>query len=680
MGTQAGSSGRRRASARAVALLCLALAVAAALCFAATASAQILPPLPPLPGGGGGGGGPVDPGFASPSVTLAAPQGTAPMYGIDASRTGHARDSTVFGPLELAWSRSLPPGSNAPLVAGGLVLASASLSNGDYGARVVAMSRATGRIVWQRSLDNVYYDAYIGAGDGIVAAVNRDGDIYAFSLKNGKHLWTQNLQAFEGAAPVIDDGVVYASLGSNSAGDGELVALDTDDGRIIWSRDVSIASDASEPALDQARVFLSDECGNALAVSRATGATIWSVERGGSECYYRSTTIVSGGRVFAARGYVYDAVTGAELGRTSIGTAGAVVNGVAFSASGKAQRLTSDKLTWKAPFGSYIRPVVGDGTVYLRDSRWIVGVDVATGRPLSQIRSLRPGGGGEQPGLSLGAGMLVLSEAGRVQAFRPKMRPPRRGSVLFTNKSAVPAGGKVLLSAGVGAALRKKGRRVTLLAAPAGARKLHGVKRARTRSDGTAVFSLRLHRNTRVMADPAGGKRSHGGTLYANPGFSIKVRRTSDTRGVISTGVSRVPGGQLAKRKLVAYIVKVGKKVVSRLGAAPLHRTGKQSARAKVRFKLLKHVGRRDYLFVCVPGLARAGWGFVDRYQRRCGAKRLKYGKRRRTSTAARIARPRTLPGAGSPGGLLHSARGRAGAASEAAVESPRGGGSAAGP
>ena len=105
--------------------------------------------------------------------------------------------------------------------------------------------------------------------------------------------------------------------------------------------------------------------------------------------------------------------------------------------------------------------------------------------------------------------------------------------------------------------------------------------------------------------------------------------------------------------------------MVSRLGAAPLHRTGAKSARAKVRFKLLKHVGRHDYLFVCVPGLARAGWGFADRYQRRCGAKRLKYGKRRRGRAAARIATPRSLRGGSSPGGLLRSARGEAGGAAK---------------
>ena len=666
MGTQAGSSGVRRASARAVASLCLAFVVVAALCFTATASAQILPPLPPLPGGGGGGS--TDPGFAPTSETLTTPEGTAPMYGTNASRTGQAHDSTVFGVLGQLWSQRIPEGAVAgtPIIAGGRVIVGVSGSQ----ARVLALDKGSGRIAWKKAIGDIGFDgAHPAVADGVVVVGTEPSLVRAFSLASGKPLWQYSGGLTTPVTPpVIDAGVVYVATGGQNVEVAQLTALKLDTGAVLWSRSIDVPYEQTEPALDQARIFLADECGGAIAISRATGATIWNRESG-QGCYHGVRAVVSGGRLFAAHGLVFDAVTGAALGRTAIGLPGAVVGDVAFSPSGKAQRLDAGKPLWKARrIGAYVSPVVGDGTVYLRSAHYLVGLDVVNGEYLSaaKLRSFSGGLTSQRAGLAVGGGVVAVGGTNHVQAFRPLMRPERRGSVLFTNKSAVPAGGRAYLTAGVGAALRKRGRRVTLLAAAAGAKKLHPVKRAKTRSDGTAQFKLKLRRNTRVMADPAGGTRSRGGTIYANPEFRIQVRRTSDTRGVISTGVSRVPAGQLAKRKVVAYIVKVGKKVVSRLGAAPLHRTGSKSARAKVRFKLLKHVGRHDYLFVCVPGLARAGWGFADRYQRRCGAKRLEYGKRRRARAAARIAGPRTLRGGGSAGGLLRSARGEAAAAAKA--------------
>ena len=668
MGTQAGSSEGRRASARAVASLTLAfLVVATLLVFASPAPAQILPPLPPLPGGGGGGS--TDPGFAPTSETLSSPDGTAPMYGTNASRTGQARDSTVFGVLGQAWSQKIRDAAVAgtPLIAGGRVIVGVAGSQ----ARVLALDKGSGRIAWQKAIGDIGFDgAHPPPPDGIVVVGTEPSLVRAFALGSGKPLWQYSAGLTTPVTPpVIDDGVVYLATGGQNVEVAQLTALKLDTGAVLWSRSVDVPYELTEPALDQARIFLADECGGAIAISRATGATIWERESG-QGCYQGVRAVVSGGRLFAAHGLVFDAVTGAPLGRTAIGLPGAVVGDVAYSPSGTAQRLDADKPLWKARgIGAVVSPVVGDGTVYMRSAHFLVGLDVANGRYLSAVK-LRSFSGGisstQRSGLALGGGMVVVGGTDHVQAFRPLMRPKRRRSVLFTNKSAVPAGNNVYLTAGVGAALRKRGRKVTLLAANAGAKKLHPVKRAKTRSDGTAQFKLRLHRNTRVMADPAGGQRSPGGTIYANPEFRIQARRTSDTRGVISTGVSRVPAGELAKRKVVAYIVKVNEKVVSRLGVAPLHRTGAKSARAKVRFKLLKHAGRRDYLFVCVPGLARAGWGFADRYQRRCGAKRLEYGKRRRTAAAARIATPQTLSGGGSPGGLLRSARGQAVAAAEA--------------
>lgn len=96
---------------------------------------------------------------------------------------------------------------------------------------VVALERATGRLIWQADLGSQVgkrlsppaADAerlYVGAGDGI----------YAFDLADGRQAWHFATKRRIDAAPVLSEGLVYAA-----GYDRTLYALDAASGELDWS-------------------------------------------------------------------------------------------------------------------------------------------------------------------------------------------------------------------------------------------------------------------------------------------------------------------------------------------------------------------------------------------------------------------------------------------------------------
>ena len=105
-----------------------------------------------------------------------------------------------------------------------------------------------------------------------------NGKLLALSLREGKVIWETTVAVPRGrseldrivdvdATPVVRDGVVYAV-----AYHGRVVAASTATGRILWSRDISSYRDL---AVDDERLYLTDEKGVVLALDRRGGAVLW---------------------------------------------------------------------------------------------------------------------------------------------------------------------------------------------------------------------------------------------------------------------------------------------------------------------------------------------------------------------------------------------------------------------
>jgi outer membrane protein assembly factor BamB len=121
---------------------------------------------------------------------------------------------------------------------------------GSFDGNVHAMDRSTGEITWSAptsTADSDNLTAVWGApvlADGVVYFVDLNGTAYAVNADDGRQLWTQPLDSYATAAPVIFEDSVFIAL----AGDqdlnpderqGSLVALETGSGKELWRQTTS---------------------------------------------------------------------------------------------------------------------------------------------------------------------------------------------------------------------------------------------------------------------------------------------------------------------------------------------------------------------------------------------------------------------------------------------------------
>ena len=117
--------------------------------------------------------------------------------------------------------------------------------------------------------------------EGMVIAGFDNGRLAALSLTTGKPIWETRLAIPSGRSdlermvdldsePVIaDDTVFVASF------QGRVAAVDLEDGKLNWSRDISSYADL---AVDKDNLYLTDDEGSVWALDRFSGASVWKQE------------------------------------------------------------------------------------------------------------------------------------------------------------------------------------------------------------------------------------------------------------------------------------------------------------------------------------------------------------------------------------------------------------------
>jgi outer membrane protein assembly factor BamB len=135
----------------------------------------------------------------------------------------------------IAWRTAVAQPMLAPVtLAGNMVIAAGG--NGDmvHSSRspqglVVALDRPTGKILWQASLD----DAVLGAvafRDGKLICPVRNGEVVALATGDGRLLWRARVS---GNAPVLAGCAVAQDRIYAVSSDGYLAALATGDGKVL---------------------------------------------------------------------------------------------------------------------------------------------------------------------------------------------------------------------------------------------------------------------------------------------------------------------------------------------------------------------------------------------------------------------------------------------------------------
>ena len=215
----------------------------------------------------------------TPTPTPTGP-GQAVTYQINAAHTGSQSDS-VSPPLAQRWSRNLGDSVSYPLIAGGRVFVVAGVS-------LYALNGTSGATLWGPIEIGTYPS--IAYESGRVIAIDRNGLLRAYDPANGAQVWSRQLtgQSFT-SAPSPMGGTVYVN------GFTTLYAINAQDGTIKWSAPNS-GGEHSSPAVTANALYVSYSC-NAMAISPATGSTIWNNQ---SDCFGGGgrTPVYYNGRVY----------------------------------------------------------------------------------------------------------------------------------------------------------------------------------------------------------------------------------------------------------------------------------------------------------------------------------------------------------------------------------------------
>jgi outer membrane protein assembly factor BamB len=229
-----------------------------------------------------------------------------------------------------------------------------------------AQSAAVPTVQWQYlPFDGAVYGLALSDDGSVLVAVigygfDPGGTLVGFDPATGAERWRVDIPESPSAAPIVENGVVYAGIGTLVTGRSAVYALDADTGAQRWRTDVTNSDIPATPVdgvtLAGDTLFVSRADGVLLALDSATGSERWTKElrkppRGVpfvvDETVYVSTGF-DGARIFA-----FDAATGDE------------------------------RWSFEQPDNPVTGPVVVDGLLYLSFTNGdLVAFDAATGAEL----------------------------------------------------------------------------------------------------------------------------------------------------------------------------------------------------------------------------------------------------------------------------------------------------------
>lgn len=177
--------------------------------------------------------------------------------------------------------------------------------------QLVALNRQTGKEQWRTQVSSEVL-APPAVGDGVVVVQSVDGRLAAFAAATGKRLWlferSEPALSLRGtSAPVVVADAVLAGFAS-----GKLAALNLRDGRLLWEipvaephgrTEIERLIDVETPALVTARALIAAAYqGKIVAVSLENGRLLWSRE---ISTYSALSADADNVYVSDARGHVY---------------------------------------------------------------------------------------------------------------------------------------------------------------------------------------------------------------------------------------------------------------------------------------------------------------------------------------------------------------------------------------
>lgn len=293
----------------------------------------------------------------------------------------------------LVWRRNLTPkDEEAGALGGGVAVADGVLyATTGYGY-VHALDAGTGESLWQQRLSAPLRGAPTATA-GRVIAITYDNRLFALSGQDGRVLWShtglpEDAGVIGSPSAAVDGDVVLAPYTS-----GELVALRLDNGRVVWSDQLirssrvtplsSLSEIRGHPVIDRGLVIAVSHSGRLVAIELRSGRRVWDRDIGGIETPWvagdfiylvssQSEVIAIARRSGRVKWIVQlPAFKNEEEREDPIHWSGPVLvsdrlilngsNGQAIAISPYTGELLGRILL---PGGSFIPPIVADGTIY----------------------------------------------------------------------------------------------------------------------------------------------------------------------------------------------------------------------------------------------------------------------------------------------------------------------------
>ena len=121
--------------------------------------------------------------------------------------------------------------------------------------------------------DGFYLKLSPVAGEGVIFAAERDGEVIALEIESGKQHWKTKTKKPLSGGPGHGEGRVL--VGTR---DGEVIALSDEDGEILWTTQVS-SEVLAAPKADLGVVVVRTVDGKAYGLDASSGQRLWVYER-----------------------------------------------------------------------------------------------------------------------------------------------------------------------------------------------------------------------------------------------------------------------------------------------------------------------------------------------------------------------------------------------------------------
>jgi outer membrane protein assembly factor BamB len=210
--------------------------------------------------------------------------------------------------LKKVWSRSTGKGTDEQFIKLVPTVAGERVYVADRSGTVSAVELETGKVVWQKKTD-IAISAGTGVGEGLALVGSSEGDLVALDMESGEIRWRTEVSSEVLSVPQVYEGVVIVqTVDGNLAGweaavaiphgrtelqrivdldadpvvrlgvlyvasyQGRLVAINLQDGHVLWNREMSSYAGLD---VDSHQVYVSDTDSEVWALDRRSGGSLW---------------------------------------------------------------------------------------------------------------------------------------------------------------------------------------------------------------------------------------------------------------------------------------------------------------------------------------------------------------------------------------------------------------------